>query len=242
MLNGIWGFFLIGGILTGAFLGRMDMVTGAILSGGRSAVELALAMAGVISVWSGVLKIAERGGMIDRLAARLTPLMDFLFPSVPRLHPARKYIATNFVANFLGLGWAATPAGLKAMEALEELEEERRNREDRIRGENRETDRYGNRSKENRMKQKNSRREKRGRAVPRGTSSNEMCTFLIINISSLQLIPVNILAYRSQYGSVNPAAVVGPVIAATGVSTAAAVVFCKIFAIRSVQKRQYRIR
>ena len=242
MLNGIWGFFLIGGILTGAFLGRMDMVTGAILSGGRSAVELALAMAGVLSVWSGVLKIAERGGMIDRLAARLTPLMDFLFPSVPRLHPARKYIATNFVANFLGLGWAATPAGLKAMEALEELEEERRNREDRIRGENRETDRYGNRSKENRMKQKNSRREKRGRAVPRGTASNEMCTFLIINISSLQLIPVNILAYRSQYGSVNPAAVVGPVIAATGVSTAAAVVFCKIFAIRSVQKRQYRIR
>ena len=115
MLNGIWGFFLIGGILTGAFLGRMDMVTGAILSGGRSAVELAFAMAGVISVWSGVLKIAERGGMIDRLAARLTPLMDFLFPSVPRLHPARKYIATNFVANFLGLGWAATPAGLKAM-------------------------------------------------------------------------------------------------------------------------------
>ena len=80
MLNGIWGFFLIGGILTGAFLGRMDMVTGAILSGGRSAVELAFAMAGVISVWSGVLKIAERGGMIDRLAARLTPLMDFLFP------------------------------------------------------------------------------------------------------------------------------------------------------------------
>ena len=126
MLNGIWGFFLIGGILTGAFLGRMDMVTGAILSGGRSAVELALAMAGVISVWSGVLKIAERGGMIDRLAARLTPLMDFLFPSVPRLHPARKYIATNFVANFLGLGWAATPAGLMAMKELQRLNREER--------------------------------------------------------------------------------------------------------------------
>lgn len=126
MLNGIWGFFLIGGILTGAFLGRMDMVTGAILSGGRSAVELAFAMAGVISVWSGVLKIAERGGMIDRLAARLTPLMDFLFPSVPRLHPARKYIATNFVANFLGLGWAATPAGLMAMKELQRLNREER--------------------------------------------------------------------------------------------------------------------
>lgn len=153
MLNGIWGFFLIGGILTGAFLGRMDMVTGAILSGGRSAVELALAMAGVISVWSGVLKIAERGGMIDRLAARLTPLMDFLFPSVPRLHPARKYIATNFVANFLGLGWAATPAGLMAMKELQRLN-----------------------------------REERGRA------SGAMCMFLTVNMTSLQLVTMNILA------------------------------------------------
>lgn len=189
-----------------------------------------------------MMEIAREGGLMDVMERKIRPLVRFLFPDVPEGHPALEWISANFLANFLGLGWAATPAGLKAMEALEELEEERRNREDRIRGENRETDRYGNRSKENRMKQKNSRREKRGRAVPRGTSSNEMCTFLIINISSLQLIPVNILAYRSQYGSVNPAAVVGPVIAATGVSTAAAVVFCKIFAIRSVQKRQYRIR
>ena len=187
MLNGIWGFFLIGGILTGAFLGRMDMVTGAILSGGRSAVELAFAMAGVISVWSGVLKIAERGGMIDRLAARLTPLMDFLFPSVPRLHPARKYIATNFVANFLGLGWAATPAGLMAMKSLSELNTEHPD-----------------------------------------SASDAMCAFLVINISSIQLIPVNIIAYRSQYGSANPAAIIGPAIIATSISTAAGIIFCKL--------------
>ena len=174
MLNGIWGFFLIGGILTGAFLGRMDMVTGAILSGGRSAMELAFAMAGVISVWSGVLKIAERGGMIDRLAARLTPLMDFLFPSVPRLHPARKYIATNFVANFLGLGWAATPAGLMAMKELQRLN-----------------------------------REERGRA------SGAMCMFLTVNMTSLQLVTMNILAYRMEYGSQNPAEIIGVGIAAT---------------------------
>ena len=179
---------------------------------------------------------------MDVMERKILPLVRFLFPDVPEGHPALEWISTNFLANFLGLGWAATPAGLKAMEALEELEEERRNREGRIGGENRETARYGNRSKENRMKEKNSRREKRGRAVPRGTASSEMCTFLIMNISSLQLIPVNILAYRSQYGSVNPAVVVGPVIAATAVSTATAVVFCKIFAIRSVQKRQYRIR
>ena len=177
MLNGIWGFFLIGGILTGAFLGRMDMVTGAILSGGRSAVELAFAMAGVISVWSGVLKIAERGGMIDRLAARLTPLMDFLFPSVPRLHPARKYIATNFVANFLGLGWAATPAGINAMKDMSKL---------------------------NGYKQ---------------TASKSMCMFMVINMSSVQLITINIIAYRSQFGSSAPASVIFPGIIATTIST-----------------------
>ena len=233
---------LLTGIVYGALCGKMQEVTDALLGSAKEAVSLCVVMTGVMALWMGMMEIAREGGLMDVMERKIRPLVRFLFPDVPDGHPALEWISANFLANFLGLGWAATPAGLKAMEALEELEEERRNREDRIRGENRETDRYGNRSKENRMKQKNSRREKRGRAVPRGTASNEMCTFLIINISSLQLIPVNILAYRSQYGSVNPAAVVGPVIAATGVSTAAAVVFCKIFAIRSVQKRQYRIR
>ena len=102
----------------------------------------------------------------------------------------------NFVANFLGLGWAATPAGLKAMECLADLEEERRT-----------ADHF---------------------AMPRGIASNEMCTFLILNISSLQLIPVNVIVYRSQYGSVNPTAIVGPGIVATLVSTVVAIVFCKV--------------
>ena len=88
--------------------------------------ELAFTMAGVVAVWSGVLKIAEKGGMIDALAGKLTPLMDVLFPSVPRSHKARKYIAANFAANFLGLGWAATPAGLMAMKELQKLLEEKK--------------------------------------------------------------------------------------------------------------------
>ena len=96
------------------------------------------------------------------------------------------------IANFLGLGWAATPAGLKAMESLRELSEERN----------------GGRLK--------------------GIASNEMCTFLVINISSLQLIPVNMIAYRSQYGSVNPAAIVVPALIATTISTVVGIVFCKI--------------
>ena len=108
-----------------------------------------------------------------------------------------EFISANMIANFLGLGWAATPFGLKAMEELGKLEEERR--QGKALGTVRES----------------------------GMASNEMCTFLILNISSLQLIPVNIIAYRSQYGSVNPTAIVGPAIVATLVSTAVAVVFCK---------------
>ena len=126
-------------------------------------------------------------------------------------------------ANFLGLGWAATPAGLRAMEELAKLEEERREAETVPKGMLREQER-----KEYKRRYRGGRplgREQK--AVPAGVASNEMCTFLIINISSLQLISVNIIAYRSQYGSVNPAAIVGPGIVATFISTLTAIVYCK---------------
>jgi len=187
MLNGIWGFFVIGGILTGAFLGRMDAVTQAVIGGGKSAMELAFTMAGVVAVWSGVLKIAERGGMIDALAGKMNPLMDFLFPSVPRHHKARKYIAANFAANFLGLGWAATPAGLLAMQELQKL-----NREEK------------------------------------GTASAAMCMFLTVYMTSLQLVTVNILAYRTEYGSQNPAEIIGAGIIATLITTLVGTAAAKI--------------
>ena len=187
MLNGIWGFFVIGGILTGAFLGRMDLVTQAVISGGRSAMELAFTMAGVVAVWSGVLKIAEKGGMIDALAGKLTPLMDVLFPSVPRSHKARKYIAANFAANFLGLGWAATPAGLMAMKELQKLNKEEK-----------------------------------------GGASAAMCMFLTVNMTSLQLVTVNILAWRAEYGSQNPAEIVGVGIVATLITTIVGTLAAKI--------------
>ena len=144
------------------------------------------------------MEIAEKSGIVEGASRRIRPLIRFLFPYLPERHPAVGHITTNIIANVLGLGWAATPAGLKAMEELSKLEEDRRN---------------------GRMP---------GPVRKRGSASNEMCTFLIINISSLQLIPVNVIAYRSQYGSVNPAAIVGPGIAATAVSTIAGVIYCKI--------------
>ncbi|MCI8838051.1 MAG: nucleoside recognition protein [Hungatella sp.] len=205
MLNYLWAFMILAGILWGAFHGTMSQVTQGALESAKEAVSLCITMLGVMSLWTGILEIGQRAGLIGQIAGKMKPVLRFLFPNLPEGHPAGDAIATNVIANVLGLGWAATPAGLKAMEELAKLEEERR-------------------------------REGAGKgaagfglpAVPKGMASNEMCTFLIINISSLQLIPVNMIAYRSQYGSVNPAAVVGPAIVATAVSTIAAVVFCKI--------------
>lgn len=197
MLDILWAVMLLTGILYGALTGNMNQVTDAALSSAKEAVSLCITMAGIVAMWVGVMQIARTSGLVDKMTKGMQPLLVFLFPWIPREHRAMEFISANMIANFLGLGWAATPFGLKAMEELGKLEEERR--QGKALGTVRES----------------------------GMASNEMCTFLILNISSLQLIPVNIIAYRSQYGSVNPTAIVGPAIVATLVSTAVAVVFCK---------------
>lgn len=198
MLNYLWAGMILTGILFGAFNGKMADMTNAALDSAGDAVTLCITMIGVMSFWTGIMEIASRAGIIEAASKKMGPLIRFLFPELPADHKANEHIATNFIANFLGLGWAATPAGLRAMEELGKLEDDRRNR------------------------------KIAGPVRKKGIASNEMCTFLIINISSLQLIPVNVIAYRSQYGSVNPAAIVGAGILATAVSTGAAVIFCKI--------------
>lgn len=214
-MNYLWAGMIIVGIIFGAFNGKMPEITNAALDSAKEAVTLCITMMGVMSFWVGMMEIATRAGIIEMASKKMRPLIRFLFPRLPKGHKAEEYITTNFIANILGLGWAATPAGLKAMEELGKLEEERRRESIPLSGEG-----SGGRGA---GKKKNVRI-----AVPRGVASNEMCTFLILNISSLQLIPVNVIAYRSQYGSVNPAGIVGAGIVATAVSTAAAVVFCKV--------------
>ncbi len=195
-MNYLWGFMMLAGIVYASFHGTLPEVTQAAVDSSKEAVTLCITMTGVMSLWVGLMRIAEHAGIISGAVRMLKPFLHFLFPNLPKNHPANQYIAENCIANIFGLGWAATPAGLKAMEELENLEEERRIRHKK--------------------------------SLPRGTSTNEMCTFLVLNISSLQLIPVNMIACRSQYGSVNPAAIVGPAIAATAVSTTAAIIFCKL--------------
>lgn len=190
MLNYIWAFMILMGVVFAAFTGRMDVVTNAALDSAGEAISLCITMAGVVSLWMGFMEIARESGLIRKMTEGIEPFLNFMFPRIPKKHPAREYIATNVIANLLGLGWACTPAGLKAMEELGKLEEERGAR-DRV-------------------------------------ASTEMCNFLILNISSLQLIPVNMIAYRSQYGSANPAGIIAPAILATAVSTLTAILFCKI--------------
>ena len=202
-MNILWGGMLAAGIVYGFLTGNLAAVTQAILDSARSAVNLAITMAGMMAFWMGMMQIGQESGLINGAVCCIKPIIQWLFPGIPEGHPAGTSIALNCIANIFGLGWAATPAGLKAMEELEQLEEERR-------------------------RQKIRQSDKRAAVVPVGSASNEMCTFLVLNISSLQLIPVNIIAYRSQYGSVNPAGIVGPAIAATAVSTGAAIIFCKI--------------
>lgn len=192
MLNYIWAFMIIIGVIYGAVTGNISEVSNGFIDSSKEAVTLCLTMLGIVSFWNGIMEVGTKAGIIDQMTRLISPLVNFLFPGIPKNHKSREYITTNIIANILGLGWAATPAGLKAMESLSEL---------------------------------NITQNGLGNAQ---NASNEMCTFLIINISSLQLIPVNIIAYRAQYGSVNPTAIVLPAILATGISTIAAIIFCKI--------------
>ena len=123
MLNYLWAGMIIMGIIFAAFTGKMADVTNAALDSSKEAVTLCITMMGVMSFWVGIMEIAKKGGIMEAAAKKMRPLIRFLFPELPEGHPAEEHITSNIIANVLGLGWAATPAGLKAMEALADLEE-----------------------------------------------------------------------------------------------------------------------
>ena len=206
MLNYIWAGMILLGVIYGVCTGQMSALTGGALDSAGEAVSLCITMAGVMALWMGLMEIAQESGMIAKMTKGIRPFLKFMFPRLPEDHPAGEYITTNLIANVLGLGWACTPAGLKAMEQLAELEKQRA-------GQGTEKGRRGS--------------EDRRYGAEATAASNEMCTFLILNISSLQLIPVNMIAYRSRYGSANPAVIIAPALVATLFSTIISVIYCK---------------
>ena len=192
MLNYIWAFMLLIGIVYGAWSGNLAAVSDAVLDSAAQAVSLAISMSGIVAMWCGLMEIADNAGVVRLLSRWMHPVILWLFPGLRREdgEKAVEYITMNFIMNMLGTGWSATGPGLMAMEELDKIRTDKR------------------------------------------AASNEMCTFLVLNISSLQLVPVNIIAYRSAYGAVAPAAIIIPAFIATAISTAAAVVFCKLMCLK----------
>lgn len=186
MLNYLWAFMILISVIYASFTGSIHTIGDAMIDSGHDAISLSITMLGIVPLWTGLMEVANDCKITDALIRSLDGLLTFLFPNIPKHHKAREYIATNMVSNLLGLGQAATPPGILAMESLSELNHHS------------------------------------------PVASDEMCTFLVINISSLQLIPVNIIAYRSQYGSINPSAIIGASIMATAVSTLTGILFCKL--------------
>ncbi|HHV27119.1 MAG TPA: nucleoside recognition protein [Tissierellia bacterium] len=121
MINFIWAGLLIVGFVVGIITGNVEEVTNAAIESANTAVELALGLVGVMALWLGIMKIAEKSGLVEKLARGLKPITLKLFPDVPAEHPAMGAMVMNIAANILGLGNAATPLGLKAMQELQTL-------------------------------------------------------------------------------------------------------------------------
>lgn len=212
VLNYIWiAFFILAAICSIAqcFMGNTEVFADVINStfdNSKTAFEISLGLTGVLSLWMGVMKIGEKGGMVNQLSKVLSPVFTRLFPGIPKGHPATGHIFMNLAANMLGLDNAATPLGLKAMESMQELNKER----------NAEAVRQGTITV-HQAEEKNT------------TATNPMIMFLVLNTSGLTIIPVSIMVYRAQLGAAQPTDVFVPILLATFVSTLVGVIIVSLF-------------
>lgn len=184
MLNTLWlGFFVAAAVaglaqwLVGGNAQVFAAMVESLFAMAKLSVEVMVLLFGTLTLWLGFLRIAEKAGIVDALARWLAPLFRRLMPEVPSGHPALGLMTLNFAANALGLDNAATPMGLKAMKALQEL--------------NPQPD----------------------------TATNAQILFLVLNASSLTLLPVTIFMYRMQQGAADPTMVFLPILLATSAST-----------------------
>ena len=209
VLNYIWiAFFVVAfvvALIRLVFWGDLQVfpaMMDSTFSSSKTAFEISLGLTGVLALWLGVMKIGERGGVVNVLARLLTPLFTKLFPDIPKGHPVTGSIFMNIAANMLGLDIAATPLGLKAMEQLKEIEDERL---------------------------KNSNHDAAEMQRLRETATNPMIMFLVLNTSGLTLIPVSILVYRAQQGAAQPTDIFIPILLATFFSTLMGVLVTSIY-------------
>ena len=210
VLNYIWiAFFLIAFVIAFVrlvFFGETEVfpaIMNSTFDSSKSAFEISLGLTGMLALWLGIMKIGEHGGVVNALARLLSPIFTKLFPDIPKNHPATGSIFMNIAANMLGLDNAATPLGLKAMEQLNQLKDER----------------IG-------MKEGLLEAEKERMRL---TATNPMIMFLVLNTSGLTIIPVSILAYRAQQGAAQPTDVFVPILLATFFATLAGIVVTSLY-------------
>lgn len=186
MINVIWFFIIISGIGFGIITGRGEIVSKAVISSAGGTVDFIIKLAGIMCIWCGVMKIAEKSGLTEKIAKLLRPILKLIFKDAAKDEKAMGAIVMNLTANMMGLSNAATPFGIKAMEEMNRL---------------------------NPIK---------------GTSSNDMSLFLVLNAACIQLVPTTVISVRAASGSQNPGEIIIPAIIATTVAAVMGVIFCKL--------------
>ncbi|WP_407268742.1 nucleoside recognition domain-containing protein [Radiobacillus sp. PE A8.2] len=195
MVNIIWASMAIIGIVYAMFNGTMDEVNRALFESADDAVTLSIGLISVLVFWLGLMRVAEHAGLLRMLARLFRPVVTRLFPEIPKDDPAMGYILSNFTANLFGLGNAATPMGIKAMEEMKRLSGS-------------------------------------------DHASRSMITFLVINTSSLTIVPSTVIAIRMQYDSAAPTEIVGTTLIATIITSISAIIVDRLFYYRRVRKNK----
>lgn len=186
MINYIWGVFIILGI-TYSIINKDPNLTNNLLTSGKTSIDMILTILPLMCLWLGITKIAEASSLLTLISKKLSKIIKIIFPEIPKDHPAIGYISSNIVMNMLGLGNAATPFGIKAMEKLKEL----------------------NQNKD--------------------VASRSMITFLVINTSSVTIIPTTVISLRLLHGSIDASEIIPVTILTTFISTFIALILDRIF-------------
>lgn len=186
MINYIWGVFIILGI-TYSIINKDPNLTNNLLTSGKNSIDMILTILPLMCLWLGITKIAEASSLLTLVSKKLSKVVRIIFPEIPKEHPAIGYISSNIVMNMLGLGNAATPFGIKAMEKLKEL----------------------NKNKD--------------------VASRSMITFLVINTSSVTIIPTTVISLRLLHGSIDASEIIPVTILTTFISTFIALILDRIF-------------
>lgn len=186
MINYIWFFIIVIGIGFGIITGRGEIVSKAIVSSTGSTVELIIQLLGLMCLWCGVMRVAEKSGLTYKLSKILRPLLKIIFKESSKNPSVMEPMIMNLTSNMMGLSNAATPFGIKTMEAMEKAN------------------------------------------IKKGTATNDMARFLVLNAACIQLVPTSVISIRAACGSHNPGIIIIPAIVTTGIAAIMGMIYCSV--------------